>query len=183
MSRSAFASRFARLVGEPPLAYVRAGACKKKPRACFRQSSATLADIAERVGLRLRAAFSKAFQTRRRHRPRRLPPRRQKPSVVAAAGRRGLVAVEHEHERETTGKAGRREGFWGRALPPPDCRAQLVRAVGRGEQQNSRFPPSCCFPLDRPSRQSHTVVLRVGLRLRIRHISAWRCSKKSGEIA
>jgi len=61
MSRSAFASRFARLVGEPPLAYVTRWRMQKAA-GLLRQSNATLADIAERVGYDSEAAFSKAFK-------------------------------------------------------------------------------------------------------------------------
>jgi AraC-like DNA-binding protein len=61
MSRSAFASRFARLVGEPPLAYVTRWRMQKAA-GLLRQSSATLANIAERVGYDSEAAFSKAFK-------------------------------------------------------------------------------------------------------------------------
>ena len=61
MSRSAFASRFARLVGEPPLAYVTRWRMQKAA-GLLRQSSSTLADIAERVGYDSEAAFSKAFK-------------------------------------------------------------------------------------------------------------------------
>jgi AraC family transcriptional regulator, alkane utilization regulator len=61
MSRSAFASRFARLVGEPPLAYVTRWRMQKAA-GLLRQSSATLAEIAERVGYDSEAAFSKAFK-------------------------------------------------------------------------------------------------------------------------
>src|SRR5688572_2954502 len=61
MSRSAFASRFARLVGEPPLAYVTRWRMQKAA-GLLRQSSATLADIAQRVGYDSEAAFSKAFK-------------------------------------------------------------------------------------------------------------------------
>jgi AraC family transcriptional regulator, alkane utilization regulator len=61
MSRSAFASRFARLVGEPPLSYVTRWRMQKAA-GLLRQSSATLADIAERVGYDSEAAFSKAFK-------------------------------------------------------------------------------------------------------------------------
>ena len=61
MSRSAFASRFARLVGEPPLAYVTPWRMQKAA-GLLRQSSSTLADIAERVGYDSEAAFSKAFK-------------------------------------------------------------------------------------------------------------------------
>jgi AraC-like DNA-binding protein len=61
MSRSAFASRFARLVGEPPLAYVTRWRMQKAA-GLLRQSSSTLAEIAERVGYDSEAAFSKAFK-------------------------------------------------------------------------------------------------------------------------
>src|SRR4029077_12326358 len=61
MSRSAFASRFARLVGEPPLAYVTRWSMQKAA-GLLRQSSATLADIAERVRYDSEAAFSQSLQ-------------------------------------------------------------------------------------------------------------------------
>lgn len=61
MSRSAFASRFARLVGEPPLAYVTRWRMQKAA-GLLRQSSATLAAIAAQVGYDSEAAFSKAFK-------------------------------------------------------------------------------------------------------------------------
>jgi AraC-like DNA-binding protein len=61
MSRSAFASRFARLVGEPPLHYLTRWRMQK---ACslLRDGRATLAEVAQSVGYDSEAAFSKAFK-------------------------------------------------------------------------------------------------------------------------
>ena len=61
MSRSAFAARFAELVGEPPMQYVarwRMGVAL----ALLEDRSASLAEIAERLGYRSEAAFSRAFK-------------------------------------------------------------------------------------------------------------------------
>lgn len=61
MSRSAFASRFTQLVGEPPLHYVTRWRMQKAA-GMLRAGHATLAEIAERVGYESEAAFSKAFK-------------------------------------------------------------------------------------------------------------------------
>jgi len=61
MSRSTFAGRFAELVGEPPLHYVTRWRMQKAA-ALLREGSATLGDIADRVGYESEAAFSKAFK-------------------------------------------------------------------------------------------------------------------------
>ncbi len=61
MSRSAFASRFTRLVGEPPLQYVTRWRMQKAA-ALLREGRATLAEIADEVGYESEAAFSKAFK-------------------------------------------------------------------------------------------------------------------------
>ncbi len=61
MSRSAFAARFAQLVGEPPLHYVTRWRMQKAAT-MLRASTSTLADIAARVGYESEAAFSKAFK-------------------------------------------------------------------------------------------------------------------------
>jgi len=79
MSRSAFASRFARLVGEPPLAYVTRWRMQKAA-GMLREGKQTLAEVAAQVGYDSEAAFSKAF----------------KRAVGSAPGayRRGLRALE-----------------------------------------------------------------------------------------
>ncbi|HLV67563.1 MAG TPA: AraC family transcriptional regulator [Polyangiaceae bacterium] len=61
MSRSAFAARFTKLVGEPPLHYV-ARLRMQKAAALLREGNATIAEIAESVGYDSEAAFSKAFK-------------------------------------------------------------------------------------------------------------------------
>ena len=61
MSRSAFAARFTELVGEPvmqlrrPLAHARGGAALK-------EEGATVGELADRLGYRSEAAFSRAFK-------------------------------------------------------------------------------------------------------------------------
>ena len=63
MSRTAFAVRFNDLVGEPPLRYV--ARCRmRRAVALLRASTATLPQIAERVGYESEVSFSRAF---RRH--------------------------------------------------------------------------------------------------------------------
>jgi AraC-like DNA-binding protein len=63
MSRTAFAVRFNELVGEPPLRYV--ARCRmRRAVALLRKSTATLPQIAERVGYESEVSFSRAF---RRH--------------------------------------------------------------------------------------------------------------------
>jgi AraC-like DNA-binding protein len=61
MSRSAFAARFAELVGVPPLHYVTRWRMQKAAHA-LRTSEARLAEIASSVGYETEAAFSKAFK-------------------------------------------------------------------------------------------------------------------------
>jgi AraC-like DNA-binding protein len=61
MSRSAFASRFNRIVGEPPLQYVTRWRMQKAA-GLLREGRATLSEIASHVGYDSEAAFSKAFK-------------------------------------------------------------------------------------------------------------------------
>lgn len=61
MSRSAFAARFTRLVGEPPLSYVTRWRMQKAA-SLLREGNATIAQVAESVGYDSEAAFSKAFK-------------------------------------------------------------------------------------------------------------------------
>jgi len=61
MSRSAFASRFMRLVGEPPLSYVTRWRMQKAA-GMLREGKQTLAEVAAQVGYDSEAAFSKAFK-------------------------------------------------------------------------------------------------------------------------
>jgi AraC-like DNA-binding protein len=61
MSRSAFASRFMRLVGEPPLSYVTRWRMQKAA-GMLREGKQTLAEVASQVGYDSEAAFSKAFK-------------------------------------------------------------------------------------------------------------------------
>jgi AraC-like DNA-binding protein len=61
MSRSAFASRFMRLVGEPPLSYVTRWRMQKAA-SMLRDRKQTLAEVAAQVGYDSEAAFSKAFK-------------------------------------------------------------------------------------------------------------------------
>jgi AraC-like DNA-binding protein len=61
MSRSAFSARFTELVGEPPMQYVtrwRMGVAQSM----LSDGVAALAEIAERLGYRSEAAFSRAFK-------------------------------------------------------------------------------------------------------------------------
>jgi AraC-like DNA-binding protein len=60
MSRSAFAARFAQLVGEPPLQYL-AGWRMTLAAQRLREDDAVIADVAESVGYANPVAFSKAF--------------------------------------------------------------------------------------------------------------------------
>jgi len=61
MSRTAFAIQFAKLVGEPPLRYVTS--CRmNKAAVLLRSSSATIPQIAERVGYNTDVGFSRAFK-------------------------------------------------------------------------------------------------------------------------
>jgi len=61
MSRSAFAARFARLVGEPPLSYLTRWRMQRAA-VMLREGRSTLAEIAAKVGYESEAAFSKAFK-------------------------------------------------------------------------------------------------------------------------
>jgi AraC-like DNA-binding protein len=61
MSRSAFAARFADLVGEPPLTYLTRWRMGQAAR-MLRTESASIAEIAGRVGYEAEAAFNKAFK-------------------------------------------------------------------------------------------------------------------------
>jgi AraC-like DNA-binding protein len=61
MSRSAFAARFNRIVGEPPLHYLTRWRMQKAA-GLLREGQASLAEIAEQVGYDSEAAFSKAFK-------------------------------------------------------------------------------------------------------------------------
>jgi AraC-like DNA-binding protein len=61
MSRSAFASQFTRLVGEPPLHYVARWRMLKAAQ-LLKDNRLALAEIAASVGYESEAAFSKAFK-------------------------------------------------------------------------------------------------------------------------
>ncbi|MDH3202390.1 MAG: AraC family transcriptional regulator [Myxococcales bacterium] len=61
MSRSAFAARFAALVGEPPMRYVTRWRMHVA-LSWLRESDATLVDVAIRLGYQSEAAFSRAFK-------------------------------------------------------------------------------------------------------------------------
>ena len=61
MSRSAFASQFTRLVGEPPLHYVARWRMLKASQ-LLKEDKQTLAEVANSVGYESEAAFSKAFK-------------------------------------------------------------------------------------------------------------------------
>jgi transcriptional regulator GlxA family with amidase domain len=61
MSRSAFAARFTVLVGEPPIQYVTRWRMHVAP-ALLDARTASLAEVAEKLGYRSEAAFSRAFK-------------------------------------------------------------------------------------------------------------------------
>ena len=61
MSRSAFAARFTELVGEPVMAYVTRWRMHFAVSA-LRDEGATVAELADRLGYRSEAAFSRAFK-------------------------------------------------------------------------------------------------------------------------
>ena len=61
MSRSAFAARFTRVVGESPLQYLTRWRLQKAA-GLLRDGSSGLAEIAARVGYESDAAFNKAFK-------------------------------------------------------------------------------------------------------------------------
>ena len=61
LSRSAFAARFADLVGEPPLEYVSRWRMTKAAE-LLRESNLSMLDVAERAGYRSEASFNRAFK-------------------------------------------------------------------------------------------------------------------------
>jgi AraC-like DNA-binding protein len=61
MSRSAFAARFTELVGEPVMSYV-AHWRMQVAVAALKEESATIGRLADRLGHRSEAAFSRAFK-------------------------------------------------------------------------------------------------------------------------
>ncbi len=61
MSRSAFAARFTELVGEPPMQYVTRWRMSVAPT-LLENRAASLSEIAEKLGYRSEAAFSRAFK-------------------------------------------------------------------------------------------------------------------------
>lgn len=61
MSRSAFAARFSQLVGQTPMQYLTSWRMRKA-RELLRESRLSTAAIAEQIGYRSEAAFSKAFK-------------------------------------------------------------------------------------------------------------------------
>lgn len=63
MSRSRFAARFRRLVGEPPLAYLARWRLETAAR-LLRDDTLSLGEVSSRVGYESEAAFSKAFRRR-----------------------------------------------------------------------------------------------------------------------
>lgn len=63
MSRSVFAERFTRLVGQPPATYL-IGLRLDRAAELLRGSRVSIAEVAPRVGYQSEAAFSRAFQSR-----------------------------------------------------------------------------------------------------------------------
>ncbi|MBR8186450.1 helix-turn-helix transcriptional regulator [Burkholderia ambifaria] len=63
LSRSAFANRFQRVVGQAPLSYLTTWRLDRAAE-LLRYSRAPVADIANRVGYTSEAAFSRAFRGR-----------------------------------------------------------------------------------------------------------------------
>jgi AraC-like DNA-binding protein len=61
MSRSAFAARFAELVGEPPVQYVTRWRMQVA-HAALRDDGTTVSELADRLGYRSEAAFARAFK-------------------------------------------------------------------------------------------------------------------------
>ena len=61
MSRSAFAARFSRLVGEPPMQYLTRWRMHVAEMQ-LRDGDATVAEIADRFGYHSEAAFRRAFK-------------------------------------------------------------------------------------------------------------------------
>ena len=61
MSRSAFAARFTELVGEPVMTYVARWRMRVAVSA-LREERVTVGELADRLGYRSEAAFSRAFK-------------------------------------------------------------------------------------------------------------------------
>ncbi len=61
MSRAAFSAEFTRLVGQPPLTYVRAWRLTLA-HAALTRGDATVASIANRIGYTSQSAFGHAFR-------------------------------------------------------------------------------------------------------------------------
>lgn len=61
LSRSVFAERFARLIGEAPMAYISRWRMNVAAHA-LRNSQTSIARVAETVGYESEAAFNRAFQ-------------------------------------------------------------------------------------------------------------------------
>ena len=68
MSRSAFAEHFARVVGEPPLRYLTRWRLSLAEE-MLRSGSASVAEVAHRVGYRSEAGFSRAFKAHHGYTP------------------------------------------------------------------------------------------------------------------
>ena len=62
MSRSAFAARFTELVGEPAMRYVTRWRMHARASTRCSDEGATVAELADRLGYRSEAAFSRAFK-------------------------------------------------------------------------------------------------------------------------
>ncbi|MBK7862880.1 MAG: helix-turn-helix transcriptional regulator [Archangiaceae bacterium] len=61
MSRSVFAARFTRLVGEPPMQHV-ARVQMQAASTALKEQRASVGELAERFGYQSQAAFSRAFK-------------------------------------------------------------------------------------------------------------------------
>ncbi|RBP05034.1 AraC family transcriptional regulator [Roseiarcus fermentans] len=72
MSRSAFSARFTRMVGQPPLAYVRSWRLARA-RALLDRGEASVGSVAMRVGYASQSAFGHAFRRAFATTPRRAP--------------------------------------------------------------------------------------------------------------
>jgi len=88
LSRSAFADRFQRIVGQAPLSYLTSWRLDRAAE-LLRYSRAPIADIASRVGYTSEAAFSRAFKGRYE-----LSPTRWRGSVVLPMGERIEVGTD-----------------------------------------------------------------------------------------
>ena len=84
MSRSAFAARFTELVGEPMMHYLTRWRMHVA-HDCLRQNGTPVAEIAERLGYRSKAAFSRAFKRVVTTSPGAVRRRRGKQIAIAAA--------------------------------------------------------------------------------------------------